>query len=214
MTDTDLLPAKRPIDWESIEREYRAGRLSVVEIGRIYGCSHTAVNKRAKKFDWKRDLAARVRQEVSSRLVSDEVSTASLNETIAEAAERVVQIVREHRKDIGAGRLIVRDLFAELAEAGEWREEVEDVILAETGDDVRAGRRTSMMRAVSLPSRAGIALSLSSALKNLIALERRAFGLQGDDEGQDGGPVFALTAPAGLTEDKFAEIAKKLAAEI
>ena len=37
------------IDWEKIEREYRAGQLSVVEIGRQHGISHTAINKRAKR---------------------------------------------------------------------------------------------------------------------------------------------------------------------
>jgi DNA-binding Lrp family transcriptional regulator len=37
------------VDWEAIEREYRAGQLSVREIARQQGLSHTAINKRAKR---------------------------------------------------------------------------------------------------------------------------------------------------------------------
>jgi len=55
------------IDWEAIEREFRAGQLSVVEIGRQHGLSHTAINKRAKRDGWTRNLADKVRKAVSAR---------------------------------------------------------------------------------------------------------------------------------------------------
>jgi hypothetical protein len=65
--DSEMKPAPRKsIDWESIEREYRAGRLTVAEIGRQHGLSHTAINKRAKRDGWTRNLADAVRMEVSS----------------------------------------------------------------------------------------------------------------------------------------------------
>jgi hypothetical protein len=194
-----------PLDWESIEREYRAGQLSVVEVGRIHGCSHTAINKRAKRFGWTRDLAERVRQEVSARLVSDGVSAASLNEAVAESAARVVQIVREHRKDIGAGRSIVRNLFAELAEASERHDELEDDIVAETADDARAGRRTAMLRAVSLSTRAGVAFTLSSAMKNLVVLEREAFGLEGVGDGGSESLIRHVISSEPVSEEEWIE---------
>ena len=53
-------------DWEAVEREYRAGQLSIREIGRLHGVSHTAIAKRARKEGWSQNLAARVRKEEPS----------------------------------------------------------------------------------------------------------------------------------------------------
>ena len=44
-----------PIDWAGIERDYRAGVMSVREIAKWYGVSHTAINKRAKADGWTRE---------------------------------------------------------------------------------------------------------------------------------------------------------------
>lgn len=52
---------RKNIDWEKVEAEYRAGRLSLREIGATFGCSDTAVRKKAKREGWKRDLAARIK---------------------------------------------------------------------------------------------------------------------------------------------------------
>ena len=75
-------PAKKKAapDWEAIEREYRAGQLSVAEIARQHGISHTAVNKKVKADGWVRNLAKQVRDTISARLVSDEVSGVSARE--------------------------------------------------------------------------------------------------------------------------------------
>lgn len=89
---------KPKTDWEAVEREYRAGQLSVSEIGRQHGVSHTAINKKAKLQGWTRNLAAKVRQVVSERLVSDEVSSANARETVEMAAARAVDVVRSHRR--------------------------------------------------------------------------------------------------------------------
>lgn len=174
--------AKRPvIDWEAIEREYRAGQLSVVEIGRQHGVSHTAINKRAKKLGWKRDLADKVRKEVSARLseteVSPEVSAARENETIEAAAARGVEVVRQHRKDISGYSAMARQLLGELEESTIHNEEIVELIEAETASDKNNMRRQNMLRAVALPTRAGIVKDLAGAAKILIELERKAFNL-------------------------------------
>jgi hypothetical protein len=165
--------SKRAPDWEAIEREYRAGQFSVSEIGRLHGVSHTAINKRAKKLGWTRNLAEQVRQEALARLVSD-VSAGSTRETITAEAARVVQLVREHRRDIREGRETVNGLFAELREATRGRNDIEEMI----NDEPDIKRRQAMQRATSLSARSGIAASLAIALKNLIYCERNAFGLE------------------------------------
>lgn len=181
-------------DWEAIEREYRAGQLSVSEIGRQHGVSHTAINKKAKAQGWTRNLAAKVKAAVSTALVSDGVSAANARETVEAAAARVVDVVRSHRRDIATGRNIVQSLFEELIEATANRHDIEDAIHEDTrgGDDGSAAqgkRRAMMLRAVALPSRASTMQSLSAALKGLVALERQAFSIEGDAEDPDAPPT-------------------------
>ena len=68
------MTSKKQIDWEAVERDYRSGILSVREIGLANGCTHTAINKRAKRDGWERERAARQQEPV--RLVSDELDRA------------------------------------------------------------------------------------------------------------------------------------------
>lgn len=168
-------------DWEAIEREYRAGQFSVSEIGRQHGVSHTAINKRAKKEGWTRDLSQKVRQEVSARLVSDEVSAANAREAVELAATRGVQLVRQHQASLGRAHRIAEKLMAELERGTDDPEAIEASIEEETANDRNSNRRNAMLKAVSLPTRAGTLRELSQAMKNLIPLERQAFNLDADD---------------------------------
>ena len=52
---------KRVIDWESIEREYRAGIKTLREIASSHGITHAAIDKRAKRDGWERDLSGRIK---------------------------------------------------------------------------------------------------------------------------------------------------------
>lgn len=192
------MTAKKPAtDWEAIEREYRAGQLSVSEIGRQFSVSHTAINKRAKKDGWTRNLAAKVREEVSARLVSDQVSGANARAIVEQAAIRGVEIVRSHRQDISTARNIAGVLFSQLGEFAETRAELEEAIDAETAKDENADRRNRMMKAVSLPAHAVVLKDLSTTLKTLVSLERQAFNLD-DDAGDDTVNGLADRLSAGL----------------
>ena len=48
------------VDWIAVERDYRAGILSVTAIARREGTSHTTINRKAKKERWTRNLAPKV----------------------------------------------------------------------------------------------------------------------------------------------------------
>ncbi|CAK0757439.1 hypothetical protein WCLP8_2870010 [uncultured Gammaproteobacteria bacterium] len=80
----------------------RAGQLSVREIGKRYGVSHVAIEKKAKRNGWARDLSGKVKQEVNRRLVTSEVTSPKANhrEAIEAASARAVDVVMSHRKDI------------------------------------------------------------------------------------------------------------------
>jgi hypothetical protein len=195
-----------PVDWENIEKEYRAGQLSVVEIGRQHGLSHTAINKRAKRDGWKRNLAGRVRAEVSTRLVSEQVSVETEQAAIDAAAARGVQVVREHRTLIGKCLALVQRLVEQLDDASEHREEIEAAIDEATSGASAAARRAAMTRAVSLVAHSQIAGNLGNALKTLIALERQAFALDDERGPVDAGP-YQIVQYDGFVEKPY-ELAK------
>ena len=62
---------KNPTDWALIEREYRAGQLSIAEIARQSGITRGAIQKRAKRDGWARDLLPAVQAKVKDDLVRD-----------------------------------------------------------------------------------------------------------------------------------------------
>jgi hypothetical protein len=109
---------RNKIDWESIEKEYRAGQLSIREIARQHSCSDAAIHKKAKLKGWERDLTKRIQQRVSTKLVSEEVSDANANqnenEIIEEMANRNVAAIKLMRQDIENLRVIEQRYINEL----------------------------------------------------------------------------------------------------
>ena len=151
---------ERSINWPAIEIDYRAGVKSLRVLAAEYGISHGAINKRARRDGWARDLSARIaertRDLVSRAAVSAEdtaVSRAAEKAVVEANATLQADIILAHRTDIQAARALVVSMLGELDAAGQAREEL------------------------SLSSRAGIVDKLSGALSRLVALEREAFGL-------------------------------------
>ncbi|MGH8472844.1 MAG: hypothetical protein ACREVJ_10420, partial [Gammaproteobacteria bacterium] len=91
-------------DWEVIEREYRAGQLSIRQIARIQGIAESGLRKRAEKYGWARDLSDAVRRRVQDDLVrsAHPAHPAASDEAIIDhAAARGVEVVRQHRDHLG-----------------------------------------------------------------------------------------------------------------
>lgn len=107
---------RRQIDWEAIEREVRAGQISLKEIARQNDCSDTAIRKKIKKEGWQRSLAKQVREKVHENLVRAEVRNPNANdkEIINQTAERGAQVVLLHRQDLRALRIVESNLIHEL----------------------------------------------------------------------------------------------------
>lgn len=187
--------SKPETDWEAIEREYRAGVISVREIGRAFKVSDTAIRKRATADGWERDLTKKVKERTRSKVVRELGSQGGSHpqrvqtdaEIVENASETQVAIHRLHRADIASGRGLVSTLFRELAESTDNRHEIDEAIEEETAKDTNGKRAAMMRRAVALPNRAATLMSLSSALKNLIALERQAYNIDEGFGGEDPG---------------------------
>jgi hypothetical protein len=188
---------KKVIDWEAIERDYRAGVLSIREIAKQHAITDKAIRNKAKEREWQRDLTDKVNARVKNDLVRAEVRTLNADEKartereiVEGAAATVVQVVREHRKGIASGRQIVDLLMGQLVDVAGQRDEFEEMIELETAQDKTAERRAKLMKAVSIPSHASTVRDLSTAMKNLVCLERQAFNIK-DESTPDATDVVA-----------------------
>lgn len=113
---------RRPIDWEKVEVEYRAGSLSVKEIARANHVTDTAIHKRAKAHGWTRKLADKVRETVREKLVRADglrdglrPQRASDKEIIEAASLRGLEVVTSHRTDLQQLHALKRIILTRLA---------------------------------------------------------------------------------------------------
>ncbi|EMW2842205.1 hypothetical protein ACS78V_22410 [Yersinia enterocolitica] len=180
-------------DWEAIESAYRAGLMSIREIASQHGITHGAINKRAKRDDWERDLKAKIKAKadalVSKREVSTQVSTEkALSERILiEANAEVIANVRmEHRGDIRRAREITNALFDELGAECADIESLRKLgeLMLQPDENGRDRLNEVYQSIIALPERVKAVKALSDAMKNLIGLERQAYDI-GEDKGDN-----------------------------
>ncbi len=115
----DKKPRHAP-DWEAIEREYRAGALSLRTIAAMYGVTEGAVRKRALKLGWERALAEKVRKQVSEKLArldgTQNGTRPQRDAEIVEAASlRGLEVVTSHRRDLAQLHALKRTIAMRLA---------------------------------------------------------------------------------------------------
>lgn len=185
---------RKKIDWEAVERDYRVGQLSLRALATKHDTTPGAISKKAKANSWTQDASQEVRERTRAALLTaprkeqesketpngNSVSTDGNAPTPADietAVQTNLQVIGRHRRDIAKGHSLVSMLFQQLEEAATHREEIEDAICEETKGDENSRRRNQMMKMVGLPTHAGVLRDLSTALKNLIPLERQAYNL-------------------------------------
>ena len=196
---------KDPVDritpeWERIEADYRAGLLSLRAIAAKHGSvSEGAIRKRARRFEWNRDLRSRIlakADEIVRKQMVRSTHPATASEPteaaiVADNAQLLARIELTQRKDVTHARSIVVRLFAELEEltdertAAELSQSVHLLVgIERRGGDEKADRRAreAFSKAISLPARASTAKALADALRTLVMLEREAWGLGPDNE--------------------------------
>ncbi|WP_324734110.1 hypothetical protein [Pseudomonas paeninsulae] len=183
------MSSKPPIDWESIERDYRAGLLSVREIASARSTSHTAINKRAKRDGWDRDLKAKIKARadalVSKQEVSTQVSTAGAEterEIVESNALAIVSVRMNHRTDISRSRRLANALLEELEGMTGSRELFAQLGVLLASPDGNGQDKLSELyhKVIALPGRSKVLKELSDTLKTMITLERQAYNL--DDQ--------------------------------
>jgi hypothetical protein len=142
---------RRVIDWESIERDYRAGVLTLRALASQHGISEGAIRLKAKKEDWPRDLSAKIAAKVDDLLRKKELRNnyATEKESVANTAQMQADYIFSSRKDISKQEEITQRLVEELETCGD-----------ELGEKVKINK------------------ALAETRKILIGLQRQALNIQ------------------------------------
>ena len=203
-----------PVDWERIELDYRAGIKTLRQIADENGITHGAINKRAKRDGWERDLSEKIQRKadalVSKAAVSSEVSkeTRAAERAVVDANAQAIADVRlAHRRDIHRARRITNALLDEL----EQQANPEIVALLEQlGENMRNPDENGIDRlndlyhkVISLPERSKTMKVLAESLQKLVDMERTAFGMDKEVEKQEDPLTKLLNAIAQGTGNGF-----------
>lgn len=189
---------KQVTDWESIEKDFRAGIKSVLQIGKEHGLSHTAINKRFKKLGVTRDLTQKIKAKadalVSAAAVSTQVSTETKIgdvEIIEANATLQANALLGHRTDIKRHRILSLKLLAEIEAQTNDPALFEQLgELLSSPDEKGVDKLNELYRKViATPSRIDSMKKMAETLKTLVALERQALGL--DDESKPNDDPFS-----------------------
>lgn len=181
---------KNVTDWERIELDYRAGLLSVREIADAQGCSHTAINKRAKKEGWERDLKAKIQAKadalVSKREVSSVVSIERMEteRVLVDANAQVIADIRmAHRRDIRRSRNLCLNLLEEMEMQTNNLDLYEELGELLRREDKNGNDRMNDLyhKVISSQGRIGSMKQLADTLKVLIGLEREAYSIASEE---------------------------------
>jgi hypothetical protein len=209
-------PKKAAPDWERIEADYRAGVLSIREIAASQGITDTAIRKRAKKDEWVRDLAERIQAKAEALVRTAEVRTQVRTESaipereLVEAnAEAIARIRMAHRGDISRSRALAMSLLGELESQTADPELFDKLgeLVIDTGTEAESKLLDAYRRVLSTPGRIDGMKKLAETLKNLIALEREAYGLVEAQKIEMTTRADNQRKPQDMTDDELLAIA-------
>lgn len=205
---------KNDPDWIRIEADYRAGVKTLRQIAGEHGITHGAINKRAKRDDWTRDLAAKIRAKadalVSRAAVSTEVTKQKLatEQQVVEAGAHTQASIRLAQQDrIARAGVTVQRLLDEVEKASTEPglfARIEAVLAqAAKGEELEEPERQmlsdGLQRALSLGNRTSVVRQLMEALRIQVVLEREAYGIDPRTKPENADPIAALLRNIGAT---------------
>lgn len=147
---------KKPVDWAEIERDYRAGTMSIRELAAWYGLSDTAIRKRAKKDGWERANP----KAGSHREPPREPEPAKLYVGTVLTPENTTP-----EAIVGRGRNLVMRMLDELDATTTRIGELEDMIVSAIDEGADDKQKQAAMAAVSLKGRSEVLKALATAAK-------------------------------------------------
>ena len=195
--------SKTVIDWEVVEKHFRAGILSLRQIAEECGGTEGAIRKRAKKDGWVRDLGAKIKaraeelvRKAEVRKVSTQLSQITEKQVIEDNAQATAIVLIAQKGSIARGHELFRKMMDELEALTNNKELFAQLgeLLDESGEDgdgrSRQDKRNEIYsKVISMTGRVDSAKKLIEILEKTVKLEREAFGI--DNEKNTENPVDA-----------------------
>ncbi len=141
----------KAIDWKSIERDYRAGVMSVREIAKWYGLSDTAIHKKAKADGW-------TRAQEPPHVDRPKALVGEVIPPVSPASQAKLEELPDRARGIAAR--LLDELDNVTAQIGEF-----ELIIETEESDPR--RRQALMKALSMAERAKTLKDISLTMKTL-----------------------------------------------
>lgn len=183
---------RKKIDWEKIELDYRAGIKPNTQIAQEHGISETAIRKKAKEFDWVKDLSAKIKIKaeklVREKEVREQVRTEkrlSEKQIVDGSALHVANVDIRQRKDVARYQNLMNKLFDELEtiSGNENAQALKQLSVWIKNEGLTSEDALVMFNKISsLPSRVKVAKDLGDTIAKLIPLERTIYKMDKEVE--------------------------------
>lgn len=202
------------IDWESVEREYRAGIRSLRGIGGDFGCTEGAIRRRAKADGWERDLSARIEAKTEalvrkSETVRKKVRNAeelANDDAIVDANAQVRAEAINTQATLAQRQVALAEWLCEDFEAQvEGREYIDQMIEALGADENTDRLAQAARKVIAFPVRVESFKKLVEASRTAVELQRKVLRIKDDSAAED----FAKKFGEGLGESLSASEAYK-----
>lgn len=186
-------------DWIQIEVDYRAGIKTLRQIADEHGITHVAINKRAKRDGWTRDIAAKIQAQAEAKVTKAAVTNLVTKEhrlvteqVVIEAnAELQYRIRMGHRSGLARLRDVKDQLLEHVESVVRNLPEIDQVVqmLRKEGENGLDKANDAMRRAMERST-------VIDDLKKLAEIDERvrkgeclAFNIPMDGTDPDGAPA-------------------------
>lgn len=191
---------KKPVDWEIVEKDYRAGLKSLRQLADEHGVSHVTIAKRAKKYGWEKNLEEKIQTTAKNKIARTVVNKQGNNEVNSKAQLSDAQVVNAYADVVASVDMIQREdlklaidnsrnQLRELVALGDPDFHDKLVMLGEVYDEsgptANGGWKTDKNNElyqyiISLAGRVKMSKEIAAAHGVYIPMQRKVFGLDAE----------------------------------
>jgi hypothetical protein len=175
-------PIKKPVDWESIETAYCAGIIPLRQIAAMHGVTHGAINKRAKREGWIRDLSGKVDKRAKAIVLSAVAKAGiqtGIQKTVSKDLDTIAAEIRAEKHAISEKKIV--ESAATLSAAVQIAHRGELAELRKKTTQYRESLTAAEQEGLPLKDCVDVLARLSSVIIATIKAEREAYGIDKGD---------------------------------
>ena len=179
------------VDWDSVEREYRAGIRSLADIGAEYDVSAPGILKKARKEGWDRDLSAKIQAKVEAKvnaaLVNKAVNADDLineRQIIEANAQTIADKVLSQQKVVKKSVAFAESLLDEAIKVGVATDDLDKLgeLMAAPDENGRDKLNELYKKIISMHGRVDAGKKIIEMLKIAVELERKVLRIKDEQD--------------------------------